>query len=363
MPLPGRSARWLLAALLWAGAVGCAERRVEAPPPAPAALSPDDAIPADMDVAVRLDMARMRRALGDTATAALRQRATESAAGDSAEEQLIADLLASADTVWVALRPGLEARLTDKVVVFEGEYAGFEPRSHGAEAAWKLPLDLGGGWRLYERPQPAVRSAPARINVRANEIVVLVSTAEIDSVERALEQRAGDPHLQPARRGVISIEARPQPLARHLQDRAPAVARLLARASLLRAHGDINAHGLSAELELKYQSAHHAQRVATAAELLAQAIAQEDGVAAQVARHLQIEVVSDATVVRLQLDRGELQRLMDCAGGRTPCGAAERGTEPRGEADATGTGESEDTAAGAEMRSGATAEQPGSTAE
>jgi len=355
-----RSAPWLLAALLLACAVGCAERRVVAPPPAPAALSPEDAIPGDLDVALRLDVARMRQALGDAVMNALRQRATESAAGDSAEQRLIADLLASADTVWIALRPESESQLTDNVVVFEGEFAGFEPSAGGAQAGWKLPLDLGGGWRLYERPQPPVRSAPARIYVRADEIVVLVSTAEIDSVERALEQRAGDAHLQPARRGVISIEARPQPLARQLQGRAEAVVRLLARASRLRAHVDLDAAGLSAELELVLQSAHHAEEVASAAALLAQVMAREDGPAAHVAQRLQIEVVGKATVLRLQLDRAALQRLMDCASGGTPCGAPAPGAERRGGFDATSTADSAETAAGDETTGGTAAEQPGS---
>ena len=84
-----RSAPWLCAALLLALALGCAQPRVEAPPPAPAPLSPEDAIPADLDVALRLDVARMRRALGEAVMNALRQRATEGAAGDTAEQRLI----------------------------------------------------------------------------------------------------------------------------------------------------------------------------------------------------------------------------------------------------------------------------------
>jgi hypothetical protein len=310
-------------------------------------------------VALRLDMERMRRALGHAAIEALRQRAAESAADDAAGQRLIADLVASADTVWIALRPSSSAQLTDQVLVFEGEFSGFEPGGYGAQPAWKIPLDLGGGWRVYERAQPPVRSAPARIYLRANEIVVLVSTAEIDSVERALEQRAGDAHLQPARRGVISIEARPQPLARHLQDRAAAVARLLARASRLRAHADLGATGLSAELELELQSRHGAQQVAAASELLAIALAQQDGVAAEVARHLQVEVVGEVTVLRLKLDRAALQRLVDCARARARCGAPGPGTERRGRSDAAGATDSTESSTGAESSPGDTAEQPG----
>ncbi len=308
--------------LLMLAAVGCASRQLPPPPPAPALESAEDAIPADLDVVLRIDLERMQRALGGTALAELEARARAGAGSGADEQKLMSDLLQSARTAWVAVRPGQSVGLTDNVVVLEGRFADFEPTRYAAAPPWHSSIDLGGGWRVYERQQPEQRSAPARIYARGNDWVVLVSAAEVDSVERTIEQRQGGEPLQAPSQGAISIVARARPLAARTRERSPSAARLLARASRLQAHADLAASGLRAELEVVFDAPEDAGDAAQATRLVAAAVAQEGGLAAALASRLRVEAVGPVVVVALALDPAALAEVMGCASGRLPCPAA-----------------------------------------
>jgi hypothetical protein len=299
--------------------LGCATRQLGPPPPAPALESAEDAIPADLDVVLRIDLERMQRALGTSALAELEARARASAGSGADEQKLMSDLLQDARTIWIALRPGDSVGLTDNVVILEGRFAEFDPTRYAAAPAWQPSIDLGGGWRVYERQQPKQRSAPARIYARGNDWVVLVSEAEVDSVEKTIEQRQGGEPLQAPSQGSVSIVARARPLAKRMLDRSPAAARLLARASRLQAHGDLAASGLVAELEVVFDAADDARDAARAAKVVAAAVAQEGGLAGALASQLRVEAVGPVVVVALSLDPDGLAEVVGCATGSLPC--------------------------------------------
>ena len=318
----GRPAALIALTLLVLALVGCASRQLPPPPPAPALESADDAIPADLDVVLRIDLERMQRTLGGSTLAELEARARAGAGSGVDEQKLMSDLLRDARTVWIALRPGESVGVTDNVVVLDGRFADFDPTRYAAAPPWHPSIDLGGGWRVYERQQPEQRSAPARIYARGNEWVVLVSAAEVDSVERTIEERLGGDALQAPSQGAVSIAARAQPLARRMRDRAPAAARLLARALRLQAHADLAASGLVAELEVVFDEADDARDAARAAQLVAAAVAREGGLAAVLASQLRVEAVGPVVVVALSLDPDGLAAVVGCAAGKLPCVAA-----------------------------------------
>src|SRR5690606_16562343 len=143
------------------------------------------------------------------------------------------------------------------------------------------------------RGRPLARSLPARIYAHANDLIVFVSTAEIDSVERSLEQRMDDARVSPPAEGVLSIEARAPALAEQVLERSPAAARLLRRASKLRAHADLTQTGFDAELELLLDSESGARETAEAAALFAEALGAEGGGAAALVKGLKIEAVGE----------------------------------------------------------------------
>jgi hypothetical protein len=289
-------------------ALGCGPERLPPPgAPAPSLTDPADAIPGDLDLAVRIDLAKMRSALGPELFESLRSRAALSASGaDPGSDRLLADALVAADTVWIALRPGLPPDLTDNVMILRGDFSRIDPQSYGSDPGWGTPTDLGGGWMLWERDKPKARALAARLYLRDKSLLVLVSTAEIDSVERSLEQRMDDPRVAPPAKGVISLEARAPALADQILERSPAAARLLERGRKLRVHADLGATGLAAELELELDSPEGASRTAEAAALFAKALGDEGGAAEALVRGLRIEAVGDSVVARLKLSHREL---------------------------------------------------------
>jgi hypothetical protein len=288
------------------------------PPPAtppPSVASPTDAIPGELDLALRIDLARMRAVLGERALTELADKGwPEGASGDPGSERWLAGAMAHADTIWIALRPAARAELTDSVTILRGRFSGFDPRA-GASSPWQSAIDLGGGWRRYDRTAPPSRAAPARIYARGDELLVLVSSASLDSAERQIELRSSDPHLEPAGKGVISLEARGRALRDALAERSPSVARFLARAERLRANADLDTFGLSAELELTLETASDAKTAADALGLVAKGALDQGGLAARLARGLHIEAVGTRVVARITLAPDAVAALLGCAGG------------------------------------------------
>ncbi|MBK8994975.1 MAG: hypothetical protein IPM35_04380 [Myxococcales bacterium] len=306
----------MLALSLACAACGGPERIPPPATPAPAFREPSDAIPADLDFAVRIDLARIRAVLGESAFELLLERSDVGvASGDPDTEQLIADALARADTLWIALRPGEASRHSDSVTILKGRFEKLDPRAKGGAAVWGPPSDLGAGWRRFDRAKVPSRAAPARIYARADDVLVFVSTAPLDSVERRLEQGAEDSHLEPVEQGVLSVDARPRLLGRQLQSRAPTVGRLLAQAERLRLSADLHAQGLQAELELELAGESAAREVAESLGSLARAVRASDGLLPKLIEGLVVESVGPRVVLRLRLPPETLALLLRCAGG------------------------------------------------
>ncbi len=293
-------------ALLCAALAACSAPRIPPPAaPAPTITNPQDALPGDLDVVVRVDLARMRDALGKSALDALAKRAPGAGGGGG---RLFNAALAHADTIWIAFRPAKSVAAMDNVIVLSGHFASIDPRALGP---WGPPADLGAGYRVYDRPPPATpsRSAPLRVYARGDELIVLASTAELDAVERSVEQGAGDAHPDPPAKGAISVAARLPPLAALVSRSSVKAARLLRQGRTLTASADIAATGLTAEIDLAFDDADTAKRTADAAGLIAHALSDQGGVAGGVAARLHIEAVGESVVVRLALDPQQLEAL------------------------------------------------------
>jgi hypothetical protein len=300
---------------------GCGPERLGPPrTPAPVVTGPEDTIPADLDVVLRLDLQRIRQTLGNELIDGLKLRALRDVSSkDPDGERLITEALAQARVLVVGIRPGKDPELTDNVLALSGDFSELPVRRHARKAGFDAGTDLGGGFRVYSRPAPVARSAPARIYTRAHELVVFVSTAEIDSVERRVERRLSEAELAPPAKGVFSVALRPARIATRIADRSPAAARLLGRGKLLQGHLEFTAVGLVAELELQFELEEEARRAADAAGVVGRALMENRGVAGEVARALHVEAVGPALVVRCSLDSRGLARLAECARNGAGC--------------------------------------------
>jgi hypothetical protein len=295
--------------------LACTPARVGPPPDAPSMARPLAAMPADLDLVLRLDLRRIRDTLGVSAMAALSEQAVHGLHGaDSATDALLLAALKSTDTLWLGLRPmhGFEA--ADSVFVMSGHFPDFDPHRASSTPRFSGPIDLGGTLRRFDRDRPPTRSAPARIYVRGDDLIVSLSEAEIDSVERSLEEQRGAPALEPAEKGVLSVVARPRGLPAELFAGSEAIRHVAQRAERLELNADLSAAGVDASLALRFEDAIAAEHVASAVKELRDALQSSPGRLGKFAAGLKITNAAEYVTLQLAIDRDELSDLVNCRG-------------------------------------------------
>jgi len=247
--------RWLGVAL--SGLLLACATPAQAPPPpsAPILAEPALALPADLDLVVRLDLKRLRDALGLSADTLL-QRLGESASSDQPDSdtaRLLMALLARADTLWIAVRPGLSAELTDGAIALRGDFRNVVPSLLGGEPRWSMARDLGRGLLRFSREPPRVRAAPAVLYLRLPDVVVLGSVAEIDALERSVELGPLDTPLRAPETGLIAAAARLGSLRQKLARRAPTLTSYVAGAERLEASFERQGEDFRLRVDVSFQ--------------------------------------------------------------------------------------------------------------
>jgi hypothetical protein len=217
-------------------------------------LEPADLFPADLDLLVRVDLARMQAAMGPAFASDLAARAL-AAGPEAGDEALVQGAIARADVVWIGLRlADLEAG--DRVLVTEGRQGAFSSFKEPPRGFRPLP-PMEEGVIAFEREEPPPRSGTARIFVVGERAVAFVSPVEIDSVSRVLrdgpDERRGDPVAE----GIVSLDLRPRRLSPSLERRFPSIAALLGGLDRVRASAVLSDASLrlSAEIQAKGEPA------------------------------------------------------------------------------------------------------------
>jgi hypothetical protein len=246
---------WVAILSLSIPTAGCATSR-PAPPRAPSLESPGDAIPPDLDLVIRIDVGRVRSALGPTALGLIQGVGASATARGSAEE-IVLRALDRADVVLVGARVDRGQGL-DTVIVLEGRFGGVAP----APAGWGLPADLGGDVRRWDRPGRGPRESPARIYAFGDERLVVLSEAEIDSVEAVLEEGLPPSSLTPRSRGLLAFVARLRGVRDQLKARAPLFADTLRGATRVEGSLEPSDNGLTLDLSIEVESEESAERAA-----------------------------------------------------------------------------------------------------
>ncbi len=290
----------------WVALAGfaCESSEVAAPPTGPRFGRPIDVIPPDLQLTVRVAAKRLRESLGGAMVERIR---TDSQLGAPLADPLIGWALERADTAWASLRLGLVPEQTDNVLVLSGSFAKLAPdRSH-----WLTPVDLGGGWQRWDRSEAVTRAEPARVYAFGGDVLVFVSEAEIDAVERRLERGVEVESVEPPELGLVSLAASMSALAHALRDKAPRAAELLEKGSVLTGHADfVHTRGATVDLDFGFKAAEQAERSARAAELLLLALRDSPGPVGRVAAAARVEAVGKSVALRLRLEPELLAALL-----------------------------------------------------
>lgn len=300
------SARLSAGALVCVTLLACAsEHRV--PPRAPALSSSNDAIPLDLDLVIRVDLERVRAGLGPAAVSGLRKNAL-GASGSDAGDPWIASAVEKSDTALIALRPDFGAEGPDNVLVLSGRFDDVLPLTR-PPPGWLAPVDLGGNVRRFDRKTAGLRSTPVRFYAFGNEQLVLVSIAEIDSVEAVLERGRPPSRLRPKASGLLSFQARLRDARRLLGDRFPTLAKLLGGSHSIAGTLDVTGDALVTNLGLELTTDTEASEVASALDGLAKELADADGRIGLIARNTKVEPAGRFVGLRVNLDRDALSGL------------------------------------------------------
>ncbi|MCK6588215.1 MAG: hypothetical protein L6Q76_11570 [Polyangiaceae bacterium] len=218
-------------------------------------LEPADLFPADLDLLVRVDLARMQAALGPALADDLAARALRGSPEAGGDEALVERAIARADVVWIGLRlADLEAG--DRVLVTEGRQGAFSSFKEPPPGFRPLPV-TDDGTVAFEREEPPPRSGTARILLLGERAVAFISPVEIDSVARVLrdgpDERRGDPVAE----GIVSLDLRPRRLSPSLERRFPSIAAIVGGLDRVRASAVLSDDGirLSAEIQAKGEPA------------------------------------------------------------------------------------------------------------
>jgi len=303
--------------LLMAGllAFACHTPRIGPPPDAPNIVRPLDAMPADLDLVVRLDLRKIRDTLGGPAMTAISEQAVHGMRGaDRGTDALLLGVLERTDTLWLGVRPTPALEAADSVFIMSGHFPNFEPHRAESMPRFQAAIDLGGTLRRFDRTHPPARSAPARIYVHDEDLIVSLSEAEIDSVERSLEDRRGAPPLEPAAKGVLSAVARPGALPLGVFAGSDSLRRLARNAEQLELNADLTGAGVDATLSLKFEDAPLAERVSRALTEMRDALGSGGGRLAKFAARVKVGNAGHYVSLQLVLGRDELSELVNCRG-------------------------------------------------
>ncbi|MEZ4376385.1 MAG: hypothetical protein R3B07_36605 [Polyangiaceae bacterium] len=292
--------------------MGCGGEALGPPPAAPALGSVDAAIPNDLDWVVRVDLKRMRDALGPIIVGRIRQEA-EAASGDANSLNLA---LKQADTVWIGFRAAERFDLTDNVVVMRGRFTDLQLPS-GED--WGPETDLGGDWRRRSQRGKLQRFQPRRLYLRGNDTLVFVSEAEIDSVNRQIERGEQDPRVSPPDRGVLAFAGRVN-LGKPLSDRPwarerPEIRKLLRDADAVSGFVDLEAGQARLEVDVEYVDSTVAKAAGDQAKRLLEAMQALGPPFDELGKGIATEVVDAHLVLRWKVSLIALGRLIAGASG------------------------------------------------
>ncbi|WP_441291447.1 hypothetical protein ACSRUE_14175 [Sorangium sp. KYC3313] len=251
-------------------------------------IEPADLLPADLDLVVRVDVARMRDGLGQAASDELARRAL-----DEVPDEALESALQRADVVWLGLRLA-DLEEGDRVVVLEGRMAGLTPDP----GRWEPAPAAQDGVAVFDRRGGVAgsRADTARIVALGDRAVALVSAVEVSSVARLLRDGPDARRGDPAAEGLVSADLRARRLPPYLARRFPSIGALVAGVARVRAVASLHDEGVRLDVELVGVDAAGAARARRFLEVLRDNV--EEGRHADLMKELSIEQVESTVRLR-----------------------------------------------------------------
>lgn len=297
-------ARPFVASLLAASLLACSGgSKVKAPGPIKGArvdrrLDPIDLMPADLDLVLRIDMARMRAGIGPAVADALSARALASAGGDVLESAL-----PCADVVWMGVRAG-EIDAGDRVVVLEGKSCAPEAKL----SEWKRIGAANAQLTIFRRVGEAPRAGTAEVIALSPRTHAFISPVELDSVHRLLRDGPDDKHGDPRAEGLISLDLRFARLPPALEAKFPSIGGIVAGLERVRASVVLVDEGLALDAQILSPTREGAERARKFLDALVENLAASRY--AKLLEGVKIEQIDSTVRVRLVVSKAVVLALV-----------------------------------------------------
>lgn len=304
-----------------------------APPPrtkATALREPSSLLPRDLDVVVRVDVAKIRATLGDAAAGRLADQ------GLPGGERALARMMATkATAVWV----GLRGSAGDSVLVAKGDPNDLDPDAwaggtgDGGPATSVVPPPSAPparyarlpstepGITFFERRERVKRADPARLILLATGVLAAISSGEIDAVDRVVRVGGDEDRLRPREDAVVSFAVRGRVLRIDLAPRFPEIADILTTSTGAEGAIDLVGGEVRADLALSFGDSADADRGQAGLERLVLDLRRDKGKrVSTLARGTAVARASKDTVsLRISLPGDEARTVL---GGGSALGAA-----------------------------------------
>ena len=293
-------------------ALGCAAPARSSAPPTPREAEPG--LPADLDVAIRVDIARLASELGGSLAEQLVVDLLVSD-GDSVAAALVKDAVARSELLWLGFRAGLDLHAADKVLIFRGRFGDFEARLRDSAFSWS---ESGTEWPHFERLGPAPGSFE-RVYPLRDRVLVLATRGETPVLEPSFEQPTPSASLRPPDRGTVSAAARAEELRRTQLRAYPTLAEQFSGAEEVTGYAEPRSTNLDLALDIAFAQAEQARSGGDALEALSSRVAQNPCVLGSVARTARVSVFERSLRVSAEMPEPLVNALKACVLGGNCC--------------------------------------------
>lgn len=213
-------------------------------------IEPEELLPADLDLSVRIDLGRLRGNLGGSSREALGE--------ELGADPLLAKALPHARVVTIGMRVS-NLEIGDRVVALEGDMKDVDVDT----GAFREEQTNNARARLWVRRDDVSRDDFGAVIALDKRALVFVSPVEIDSVLRVLSRGPDERRPDPSADGVVSIDYRPHRLSRSLEKKFPSVGRIIAELESVRGTVDVQDKGVVVDATFMARSepgANHVRR-------------------------------------------------------------------------------------------------------
>lgn len=215
-------------------------------------LEATDLLPADLDVVLRVDVARLKAGLGPGVVESLAQRAQ----GEG--EAFVAEAMTKSDALWIGMRlADLDAG--DRVLIAEGRLNEI----HLEPSEWKetTPAATMEGVQILDRQGIVPRAGTGRIVAYSGKLYAFISPVEVDATSRLLKNGPDPERGDPTADGLVSVDVRGHRLPASLEKKFPSIAAVIAGIGRVRGSATMSDDGVKVTVDVTAKSAPAAQKV------------------------------------------------------------------------------------------------------